>query len=210
VKTPIFPGYWHHPGSGGVIRHYCTRSIDVRRTVINRMLGDTIGPVVGRPDRPATREEPAMFSPVFPVPLIPPQPARPGPAVPLPRDPPGADLVFHTSLDSELDDDDTPLAVAIEERGEIYVVVAEGEVDIATAPLLGRALEAGLAGGRPIVLVDLRRVSFVDCTGIGLLTQARSRAHQEGTRMRILAGRAVARTAALLDLTAALGLHEPA
>ena len=176
--------------------------------MINRMLGDTIGPVVGRPDSPATREEPAMFSPVFPVPLIPPQPARPGPAVPLPRDPPGADLVFHTSLDSELDDDDTPLAVAIEERGEIYVVLAEGEVDIATAPLLGRALEAGLAGGRPIVLVDLRRVSFVDCTGIGLLTQARSRAHQEGTRMQILAGRAVARTAALLDLTAALGLHE--
>ena len=174
------------------------------------MLGDTIGPVVGRPDCPATREEPAMFSPVFPVPLIPPQPARPGPAVPLPRDPPGADLVFHTNLDSELDDDGTPLAVAIEERGEIYVVLAEGEVDIATAPLLGRALEAGLAGGRPTVLVDLRRVSFVDCTGIGLLTQARSRAHQEGTRMRILAGRAVARTAALLDLTATLGLHEPA
>ena len=89
-------------------------------------------------------------------------------------------------------------------------MLAEGEVDIATAPLLGRALEAGLAGGRPTLLVDLRRVSFVDCTGIGLLTQARSRAHQEGTRMRILAGRAVARTAALLDLTATLGLHEPA
>ena len=170
------------------------------------MLGDTIGPVVGCPDSPATREEPAMFSPVFSIPLIPPQPARPGPAVPLPRDPPGADLVFHT----DLDDYDTPLAVAFEDRGEIYVVLAEGEVDIATAPLLGRALEAALAGGRPIVLVDLRRVSFVDCTGIGLLTQARSRAHQEGTRMRILAGRAVARTAALLDLAATLGLHEPA
>jgi anti-anti-sigma factor len=170
------------------------------------MLGDTIGPVVGRPDSPATREEPAMFSPVFPVPLIPPQPARPGPAVPLPRDPPGADLVFHP----DLDDYGTPLVVAIEDRGEIYVVLAEGEVDIATAPLLGRALEAGLACGRPTVLVDLRRVSFVDCTGIGLLTQARSRANQQGTRMRILAGRAVARTAALLDLTATLGLHEPA
>ena len=182
------------------------------------MLGGTIGPVVGRPESPAAREEPAMFSPVFPVPLIPPQPARPGPAVPLPRDPPGADLVLHrdlagdlhSDLHSDLDDYGTPLAVAIEDRGEIYVVLADGEVDIATAPLLARALEAGLAGGRPTLLVDLRRVSFVDCTGIGLLTQARCRAHQEGTRMRILAGRAVARTAALLDLTAALGLHERA
>ena len=60
------------------------------------MLGGTIGPVVGRPESPAAREEPAMFSPVFPVPLIPPQPI---PAVPLPRDPPGADLMLHTDLD---------------------------------------------------------------------------------------------------------------
>ena len=194
------------------------RLIDVRRTVINRMLGDTIGPVVGRPDCPATREEPAMFSPVFPVPRSR-QPARfpVAPRSPLPRffNPflPGCrPLVFfpHTTSNSELDDYGTPLTITIEDRGEIYVVLAEGEVDIATAPLLGRALEAGLAGGRPIVLVDLRHVSFVDCTGIGLLTQARSRARQgEGTRMRILAGRAVARTAALLDLTATLGLHEP-
>lgn len=178
------------------------------------MLGGTIGPVVGRPESPAAREEPAMYSPVFPVPLIPPQPARPGPAVPLPRDPPGADLVLHRDLAGDFDGDfdgyGTPLAVSIEDRGEVYVVLADGEVDIATAPLLARALEAGLAGGRPTLLVDLRRVSFVDCTGIGLLAQARCRAHQEGTRMRILAGRAVARTAALLDLTAALGLHERA
>src|SRR5689334_4731359 len=109
------------------------------------MLGGTIGPVVGRPVSPATREEAAMFSPVFPVPLILPEPAVPGPAVPLPRDAPGAGLVFHT----DLDDDGTPLAVAIEHQGETCVVLAEGEVDIATAPLLGRALEAALAGGRP-------------------------------------------------------------
>jgi anti-sigma B factor antagonist len=123
----------------------------------------------------------------------------------LPRDPPGADLILYDDLD-----DGTPLAVAFEDRGEVYVVLADGEVDIATAPLLGRALEAGLADGRQTLVVDLRRVSFLDCTGIGLLAQARWRAHQQGTRMRILAGRAVARTVALLDLTAALGLHEPA
>ena len=111
-------------------------------------------------------------------------------------------------LPGDYDDAGTPLAVTVEDRGEVCVVHADGEVDIATAPLLGRALEAGLASGRPTVVVDLRQISFVDCTGIGLLTAARSRAHGQGTRLRILAGRAVARTAALLELTTALGLHE--
>jgi anti-anti-sigma factor len=145
-----------------------------------------------------------MPSPVFPVPLIPSQPARPAPAVPQPRGPLAAEPA---ELDP-IDEFDTPLAVTVEDRGEVCVVHADGEVDIATAPLLGRALEAGLAGGRPTMVVDLRQISFVDCTGIGLLTAARSRAGDQGTRLRILAGRAVARTAALLELTTVLGLHE--
>jgi len=146
-----------------------------------------------------------MTSPVFPVPLIPLQPARSQPAVPEPRSP-----AVPARLDpfDEFDEADTPLAVTVEDRGEVCVVHADGEVDIATAPLLGRALEAGLAGGRPTVVVDLRQISFVDCTGIGLLTAARSRAGDQGTRLRILAGRAVRRTAALLELTTVLGLHE--
>ena len=157
-----------------------------------------------------------MTSPVFPIPLIPPQPARAlsgpalsGPALSSPAG--GAGLAVPLPrgyLGGDYDDAGTPLAVTVENRGEVCVVHADGEVDIATAPLLGRALEAGLASGRPTVVVDLRQISFVDCTGIGLLTAARSRAHGQGTRLRILAGRAVARTAALLELTTALGLHE--
>jgi anti-anti-sigma factor len=148
-----------------------------------------------------------MTSPVFPIPLIPLQPGRPGLALPEPRGPLGEEPV--NQLD-HFDDGGTPLAVTVEDQGEVCVVHADGEVDIATVPLLSRALEAGLAGGRPTVVVDLRQISFVDCTGIGLLTAARCRARDQGTRLRILAGRAVARTAALLELTTALGLHEAA
>ena len=144
-----------------------------------------------------------MTSPVFPVPLIPRRPGGADVAVPQPRAAPSAP----TWPD---DDEGTPLVVTVKDRGEVCVVHADGEVDIATAPLLGRALEAGLAGGRPTVVVDLRRISFVDCTGIGLLAAARCRARDQGTRLRIVAGRAVARTAALLELTTALGLHDPA
>ena len=163
-----------------------------------------------------------MTSPVFPIPLIPPQPARalsgPAPSGPAPSSsapsssaqPGGAGLAvpLPRGCRSDYDDAGTPLAVTVEDRGGVCVVHADGEVDIATAPLLGRALETGLASGRPTVVVDLRQISFVDCTGIGLLTAARSRAHGQGTWLRILAGRAVARTAALLELTTALGLHE--
>lgn len=148
-----------------------------------------------------------MTSPVFPVPLIPTQPGRGGWVVPHPRSFAPVPVVAG-GRDADLDDDGTPLMITVEDRGEVCVVHADGEVDIATAHLLARALEAGLAGGRPTVVVDLRRISFVDCTGIGLLTAARCRAREQGTRLRILAGRAVARTAALLELTAALGLHE--
>ena len=115
-----------------------------------------------------------MFSPVFPVPLIPPQPARPGPAVPLPRDPPGADLVIDRAPARR------PRRLRHPARRR-----DRGPGRDVRRPRRGRGRHrdgapAGLArwrpgwpAGRPTVLVDLRRVSFVDCTGIGLLTQAR-------------------------------------
>lgn len=170
------------------------------------MLGATVVPVVECLGGPATREESAMPSPVFSIPRASFPPDHESLGVPHPRGPRAPTLL--ADLDLDLDDDGTPLAVTVEDRGGVYVVHVDGEVDLSTAPLLDGALEAGLSSGRPTVVVDLRRVSFVDCTGIGLLIQARSRACREGTRLHVLAGRAVARTAALLDLTVTLGLHE--
>jgi anti-sigma B factor antagonist len=168
-----------------------------------------------------------MTSPVFSIPLIPRRPDHSSLVVPPPRGPrdhsptclgdpdpdldPGFDSdfdCFDSDPDSDLDDAGTPLAVAIDDRSGVFVVHADGEVDLSTAPLLDGALDAGLASGRRTVVVDLRQVSFIDCTGIGLLTRARCRARRQGTRLHIHAGRAVARTAALLDLTITLGLHE--
>ena len=157
-----------------------------------------------------------MSSPVFSIPLMPRQPDRPSLVLPPPRGPRDrspnclGDLGPHfgTDFDADFDEAGTPLAVAVDDRGGMFVVHADGEVDLCTAPLLDGALDAGLASGRRTVVVDLRQVSFIDCTGIGLLTRARCRARRQGTRLHIRAGRAVARTAALLDLTVTLGLHE--
>jgi anti-sigma B factor antagonist len=90
------------------------------------------------------------------------------------------------------------------------VLRARGEVDLLTVAHLRAHLDTALTTGPRAVVVDLRGVSFIDCTGIGLLADARCRARGRDVRLEIVPGRAVARVAALLDLTAALGLDGPA
>jgi anti-sigma B factor antagonist len=98
-----------------------------------------------------------------------------------------------------------PLAVTVDGR-EPAVLRAVGEIDLLTVEQLRAALDQALAGARRTVVVDLRGVSFMDCAGIGLLVETRDRVRRRNLRLRILAGPAVARTVALLDLTAVLDL----
>jgi anti-anti-sigma factor len=59
-----------------------------------------------------------------------------------------------------------------------------GELDMATAPMLGMRLLAVLADHRPAIIdVDLAEVTFLDCTGIGVLVAARNAAEQTGSRV---------------------------
>lgn len=93
-----------------------------------------------------------------------------------------------------------------DDLGRTAVLRIHGEIDLLTGGELGAALHAWLRCGAGTVVVDLRGVSFVDCAGVGLLVETRRRAERAGVRLRVVPGRVVARTAALLDLTAALGL----
>lgn len=62
------------------------------------------------------------------------------------------------------------------------VVVAAGEVDIATAPVMNEALIAAISDHAEAQLVccDLSRVTFLDSSGIGTLAAANRRAKAEG------------------------------
>jgi anti-anti-sigma factor len=151
-----------------------------------------------------------MTSPVIPAPAVPTPttPATPVDHDPAPRDPalrtpPSSLPVARTADPSECG---TLLAIDVDDRGRIAVLRARGEIDMLTVADLRDALDHRLAAGNATVVVDLRGISFVDCTGIGLLADARRRARRRGIRLRIVAGRTVARTTALLGLTAALGL----
>jgi anti-sigma B factor antagonist len=139
-----------------------------------------------------------MTSPVMPAPAVPVLPIvvtrTPASGLPVARVADPADEV-------------TPLTVDVDDRGDTAVLRARGEVDLLTVADLRGALDAWLPTGVGTVVIDLRGVSFVDCAGVGMLADARLRARRRGVALRIEPGRAVARVAALLDLTEVLGLH---
>ncbi len=57
-----------------------------------------------------------------------------------------------------------------------------GELDLATAPVLAREVEATLAPGISEVVVDLSRVGFLDSSGLASLIAARRSARARGVR----------------------------
>jgi anti-anti-sigma factor len=59
------------------------------------------------------------------------------------------------------------------------VVVASGEIDLATSPDLRTALRAPEAQA-PVVVLDLREVSFMDSSGLGVIVGQNKRAREEG------------------------------
>lgn len=82
----------------------------------------------------------------------------------------------------------TPFACLWTHAGDdaVWVRVA-GELDIATSPRLGRALSEARRQAR-VIVVDLRRVAFLDSSAIHTLLLADTRARRENRRLVILRG----------------------
>ena len=69
--------------------------------------------------------------------------------------------------------------VSLEDRGSVVVVRVRGEVDTATAPQMGQAIEAQLARRRRVVM-DLSEVEFMDLHGLAVLMRASRRTRTDG------------------------------
>ena len=100
-------------------------------------------------------------------------------------------------------DDDFRLAVVADAHGT--VVVAGGELDIATAPQLEDVIEAQTG----YVVVDLREVSFADASALHALLRAEARSRHNGDSVAFLPGGAVERVRGVLGLADQLTLAEP-
>jgi anti-anti-sigma factor len=67
------------------------------------------------------------------------------------------------------------LTVTVDHDGDIPIIRAVGELDLATVPEL-RAVVTQITDRQPYELVfDLRRVSYMDSSGLGILVSAKKR-----------------------------------
>jgi anti-anti-sigma factor len=72
--------------------------------------------------------------------------------------------------------------------GDTDVVAPVGELDLGTAHTLGAALAAAAHHGAPRVVLDLRRVTFVDSSGIGIIVKFRRHFAVEGITFGVVKG----------------------
>ena len=62
-------------------------------------------------------------------------------------------------------------------------VTARGELDVATADRLAGALEAPVASGSSLVVLDLTDVSFLDSSGLRTIVRAATALEERGGRL---------------------------
>ena len=84
--------------------------------------------------------------------------------------------------------DVTPLAVTTEQHPGQTRVVLIGELDIASTQDLENELSAVEANSPGTVVLDLRRVEFIDSTGLRALVAADERARSAGRRLAVVRG----------------------
>jgi anti-anti-sigma factor len=86
------------------------------------------------------------------------------------------------------------LGLQVEIRPGVPAVVGiSGELDIASASWLRETLLLTMRCHGPAICVDLRGVTFLDCSGINALLATARRARLEGGRMRVTSPSAPAR-----------------
>ncbi|WP_229698455.1 STAS domain-containing protein [Wenjunlia tyrosinilytica] len=70
--------------------------------------------------------------------------------------------------------------------GEAVVVELSGEVDACSAPRLSSYLDSLSDQSEPDVVVDLRKVTFIDCSGLSVLVRLRNRVCARSGRVRLV------------------------
>lgn len=79
-----------------------------------------------------------------------------------------------------------PLEVTIEHDGSMPRVVLTGELDLATAEQLEDELKSVESSEPPKLVLDLRKLEFMDSTGLRAVIAADSRARERGGKVVIV------------------------
>ena len=78
--------------------------------------------------------------------------------------------------------------VEIHNGNQAVVIGVSGELDLASSPALEQELERGAAAQAEVVIVDLRKLEFMDSTGLSVLVRAHQRATENGQRFGVVRG----------------------
>jgi anti-anti-sigma factor len=100
-----------------------------------------------------------------------------------------------------------PFSIDVQRANGLVQVILAGELDIATHGDAEAVLKDVQDSGVPLVVLDLRKLNFMDSTGLRLLVQADARARESGHRLAIVRGpEAVHRVLEITGLDAKLDL----
>jgi anti-sigma B factor antagonist len=80
---------------------------------------------------------------------------------------------------------DTPFELRSTRIGDALVVAITGEIDMATAPEVSRAIDSG-QGGAGRVVVDLSQVTFLDSSALNAFVQSQQELAQHDVAFRIV------------------------
>lgn len=72
--------------------------------------------------------------------------------------------------------------------GQAVVIEVSGELDLASSPGLEQELERHVNSGTELLIVDLRRLEFMDSTGLSVLVRAHQQAVEAGRRFAVVRG----------------------
>jgi anti-sigma B factor antagonist len=82
----------------------------------------------------------------------------------------------------------TEFQVNVTEGNQVVSMSLVGELDLATAGRLESELRRVERDRPPVLVLDLRRLRFIDSTGLRLIIGAAARAREDGRRMAIVPG----------------------
>lgn len=96
--------------------------------------------------------------------------------------------------------------VDITEEAESLRVALSGEVDLSTVGEIEERVESSLDGGRPLLVLDLRKVTFLDSSGLRLMLRLNESQSSDGGRLVVVQGNR--RVSRVLELTGAADMLE--
>jgi anti-sigma B factor antagonist len=80
------------------------------------------------------------------------------------------------------------LQIDVAQQDDRVVLSLNGELDMASAPLLERAVEEAETDAAQTVVLDLHHLEFIDSTGLRIILSARRQCHERGQELAVTRG----------------------